>query len=108
MDIKILLSGLTIKELHSIKTDAERLIRSKIRANVINSDNLNEEKSGVRLIDLDMRMRAINLLHSIDVYYLGQLSMITRNELLRIPGLGKRTLTEIEEMLRVKGLKFQK
>jgi DNA-directed RNA polymerase subunit alpha len=42
----------------------------------------------------------------LDINYLGDLVQFSENELLRTPNLGKKSLTEIKELLEARGLKF--
>lgn len=54
--------------------------------------------------DLDLTVRSANCLKAENVYYVGDLIQRTEMELLKTPNLGKKSLTEIKEVLASKGL----
>lgn len=59
-----------------------------------------------RLVDLDLSVRALNCLKAAEVSTLGQLVVFHKNDLLKFRNFGKKSLTEIEEMIEAKGLSF--
>ncbi len=59
-----------------------------------------------QLVDLDLSVRALNCLKSADVDTLGELVVYNKNDLLKFRNFGKKSLTEIEELLENRGLSF--
>lgn len=61
----------------------------------------------LELVDnLELTVRSANCLKHLEINYLGDLIQFTENELLRTPNLGKKSLTEIKELLDTRGLKL--
>ena len=54
--------------------------------------------------DLELTVRSANCLKAESIYYIGDLIQRTEVELLKTPNLGKKSLTEIKEVLAQKGL----
>src|SRR6056300_1812711 len=54
--------------------------------------------------DLELTVRSANCLKAENIYYIGDLVQRTEVELLRTPNLGKKSLTEIKEVLEGHGL----
>lgn len=54
--------------------------------------------------DLELTVRSANCLKAENVYYIGDLIQKTENELLKTPNLGKKSLTEIKDVLTARGL----
>ncbi|NPA67723.1 MAG: DNA-directed RNA polymerase subunit alpha [Chlorobi bacterium] len=59
-----------------------------------------------QLVDLDLSVRALNCLKAADVDTLGELVVYNKNDLLKFRNFGKKSLTEIEELLENRGLSF--
>jgi DNA-directed RNA polymerase subunit alpha len=59
-----------------------------------------------KLIDLDLSVRALNCLKAADVETLGDLVSFNKNDLLKFRNFGKKSLTELEELVKSKGLEF--
>ncbi len=59
-----------------------------------------------KLIDLDLSVRALNCLKAADVDTLGDLVQFNKNDLLKFRNFGKKSLTELEELVKTKGLEF--
>ncbi len=59
-----------------------------------------------RLEDLDLSVRALNCLKAGEIKTLGGLVAKSRNELLKIRNFGKKSLTELDELVESKGLEF--
>ncbi|MBO5856604.1 MAG: DNA-directed RNA polymerase subunit alpha, partial [Alistipes sp.] len=59
-----------------------------------------------KLIDLDLSVRALNCLKAADVETVGDLVNLHRNELLKFRNFGKKSLTELDELLATLNLKF--
>jgi DNA-directed RNA polymerase subunit alpha len=59
-----------------------------------------------KLIDLDLSVRALNCLKAADVETLGDLVQFNKNDLLKFRNFGKKSLTELEDLVKTKGLEF--
>lgn len=59
-----------------------------------------------KLIDLDLSVRALNCLKAAEVDTLGDLVSYNKNDLMKFRNFGKKSLTELEELVQVKGLTF--
>ncbi len=59
-----------------------------------------------KLVDLDLSVRALNCLKAADVESLGDLVTFNKNDLLKFRNFGKKSLTELEELVKTKGLEF--
>ena len=59
-----------------------------------------------KLVDLDLSVRALNCLKAADVDTLGELVQFNKNDLLKFRNFGKKSLTELEELVKTKGLEF--
>lgn len=59
-----------------------------------------------RLVDMDLSVRALNCLKAADVDTLGELVSYNKNDLLKFRNFGKKSLTELEELVDSKGLHF--
>ncbi len=60
----------------------------------------------MRLADQDLSVRALNCLKAADVETVGDLVKLNRNELLKFRNFGKKSLTELDELLASLNLKF--
>lgn len=59
-----------------------------------------------RLVDMDLSVRALNCLKAADVETLGDLVSFNKNDLLKFRNFGKKSLTELEDLVHSKGLHF--
>ncbi|MAX80851.1 MAG: DNA-directed RNA polymerase subunit alpha [Crocinitomicaceae bacterium] len=59
-----------------------------------------------KLVDLDLSVRALNCLKAAEVETLGDLVTYERNDLLKFRNFGKKSLTELDELVERKGLHF--
>ncbi len=59
-----------------------------------------------KLVDLDLSVRALNCLKAADVETLGDLVTFNKNDLLKFRNFGKKSLTELEELVKIKNLEF--
>ncbi|MGO1585464.1 MAG: DNA-directed RNA polymerase subunit alpha [Mesonia sp.] len=59
-----------------------------------------------KLVDLDLSVRALNCLMAAEVDTLGDLVSYNKNDLMKFRNFGKKSLTELEELVNVKGLNF--
>ncbi len=59
-----------------------------------------------KLVDMDLSVRALNCLKAADVDTLGELVTYNRNDLLKFRNFGKKSLTELDDLLENMGLTF--
>ncbi|HUH27988.1 DNA-directed RNA polymerase subunit alpha [Gelidibacter sp.] len=59
-----------------------------------------------KLVDLDLSVRALNCLKAAEVDSLGDLVAYNKNDLMKFRNFGKKSLTELEELVGGKGLNF--
>jgi len=59
-----------------------------------------------KLVDLDLSVRALNCLKAADVETLGDLVKFNKNDLLKFRNFGKKSLTELEDLLEAMNLSF--
>jgi DNA-directed RNA polymerase subunit alpha len=59
-----------------------------------------------KLVDLDLSVRALNCLKAAEVESLGDLVKFNKNDLLKFRNFGKKSLTELDELLENMGLNF--
>ncbi len=59
-----------------------------------------------RLIDMDLSVRALNCLKAAEVDTLGDLVSFNKNDLMKFRNFGKKSLTELDELVNNKGLTF--
>lgn len=59
-----------------------------------------------KLVDLDLSVRALNCLKAAEVETLGDLVKFNKNDLLKFRNFGKKSLTELEDLLAGMGLSF--
>ena len=76
------------------------------------NDTLDDEALRMRqllktkLSDQDLSVRALNCLKAADVATVGDLVKLNRNDLLKFRNFGKKSLTELDELLASLNLKF--
>ena len=98
------------------KTDYEKLVfdeRITLEADEIAKTETYDEESlhmrqllKTKLIDMDLSVRALNCLKAAEVDTLGDLVSFNKNDLMKFRNFGKKSLTELEELVIVKGLNF--
>ncbi|MFN3918398.1 MAG: DNA-directed RNA polymerase subunit alpha [Flavobacteriales bacterium] len=59
-----------------------------------------------KLVDMDLSVRALNCLKTADVETLGELVSYNKSDLLKFRNFGKKSLTELEDLVEAKGLHF--
>jgi len=59
-----------------------------------------------KLVDMDLSVRALNCLKAADVETIGELVSFAKSDLLKFRNFGKKSLTELEELVRSKNLHF--
>jgi DNA-directed RNA polymerase subunit alpha len=76
------------------------------------TDNYDEEILHMRqllktkLVDMDLSVRALNCLKAAEVETLGDLVTYTKSDLMKFRNFGKKSLTELDELVENKGLHF--
>ena len=61
-----------------------------------------------KLVDMDLSVRALNCLKAAEVDTLGDLVSFNKSDLMKFRNFGKKSLTELEELVNNKGLSFGK
>ena len=64
-------------------------------------------KSSQFIDELELTVRTSNCLKEAKIHTVGQLEQWTKNELMRLPNLGRKSLKEVEEQLEKMGLKLR-
>jgi len=59
-----------------------------------------------KLADMDLSVRALNCLKAAEVETLGELVSFSKSDLMKFRNFGKKSLTELEELVHAKGLNF--
>ena len=59
-----------------------------------------------RLVDMELSVRALNCLRSADIETLGDLVAVHKSDLLKLRNFGRKSLTELEEFVKSRGLEF--
>ena len=85
----------------SLETE-EKSVNEEFDENTLHVRQLLKSK----LVDLDLSVRALNCLKAADVETLGELVAYNRNDLLKFRNFGKKSLTELDQLVEVKGLEF--
>ncbi len=76
------------------------------------TENIDEDSMLIRqvlkskLIDMDLSVRALNCLKSAELETLGDLVAIHKSDLLKFRNFGKKSLAELEDLVKSKGLEF--
>ena len=80
----------------------------KVKEQVVEDEPEQEEAFDPVLLrpvdDLELTVRSANCLKAENIFYIGDLIQRTEVELLKTPNLGKKSLTEIKDILALKGL----
>lgn len=80
----------------------------KVQENIIEPEEPVEPEFDPVLLrpvdDLELTVRSANCLKAENIFYIGDLIQRTEVELLKTPNLGKKSLTEIKDILALKGL----
>ncbi len=79
-----------------------------LQSDIVNKPEEAEDKIDPILLrpvdDLELTVRSANCLKAENIYYIGDLIQRTEVELLKTPNLGKKSLTEIKDVLASRGL----
>ena len=80
----------------------------KVQENIVEPEEPAEPEFDPVLLrpvdDLELTVRSANCLKAENIFYIGDLIQRTEVELLKTPNLGKKSLTEIKDILALKGL----
>lgn len=99
----IKMAGTILHEQLSVFVDFE-----KVHEQIADEEEVKEEEFDPVLLrpvdDLELTVRSANCLKAENIFYIGDLIQRTEVELLKTPNLGKKSLTEIKDVLAVKGL----
>ncbi|NLP20303.1 MAG: DNA-directed RNA polymerase subunit alpha [Bacteroidales bacterium] len=82
--------------------DDDRLANDEFDEEVLRMRQLLKTK----LVDLDLSVRALNCLKAAEIDNLGDLVQFNRTDLLKFRNFGKKSLTELENLLEMKNLNF--
>lgn len=100
---KILIYHFLLFSDEKITIDAEeKFINEEFDEEVLHMRQLLKTK----LVDLDLSVRALNCLKAADVDSLGDLVQYNRNDLLKFRNFGKKSLSELDDLLTGMGLTF--
>jgi DNA-directed RNA polymerase subunit alpha len=95
---------------HFMLFSEERIIiedQAKPAVNAFDEEHLRmRQLLNQRLVDMDLSVRALNCLKAAEVDTLGQLVKYHRSDLLKFRNFGKKSLTELDELLEKNGLAF--
>jgi DNA-directed RNA polymerase subunit alpha len=95
---------------HFMLFSEERIIiedHAKPATNTFDEEHLRmRQLLNQRLVDMDLSVRALNCLKAAEVDTLGQLVKYHRSDLLKFRNFGKKSLTELDELLEKNGLAF--
>ena len=87
----------------SVFVDFERVVHPQIEDTQVVDNDIDPVL--LRPVDdLELTVRSANCLKAENIFYIGDLIQRTEVELLKTPNLGKKSLTEIKDILALKGL----
>lgn len=95
---------------HFMLVSDEKISMEESKADDV--DNYDEEILHMRqllktkLVDMDLSVRALNCLKAAEVETLGDLVTYTKSDLMKFRNFGKKSLTELDELVESKGLSF--
>jgi len=93
-------------------SDDKISLDAPIQSGDANDDDLDEASLVIRqilkskLVDMDLSVRALNCLKSAELETLGDLVAIHKSDLLKFRNFGKKSLSELEDLVKAKGLEF--
>ncbi|MCK5822402.1 MAG: DNA-directed RNA polymerase subunit alpha [Bacteroidales bacterium] len=100
---KILIHHFMLFSDEKITLDSEeKLINEEFDEEVLHMRQLLKTK----LVDLDLSVRALNCLKAADIDTLGELCTFNKSDLLKFRNFGKKSLTELEDLLESLNLSF--
>ena len=120
-DVTWLDKSFTLIDTGGIEPDSGDIILSQMReqaeiaietADTEGNEEFDEEVLHMRqllkskLADMDLSVRALNCLKAADVETLGELVKFNKNDLLKFRNFGKKSLTELDELLESLNLSF--
>ena len=104
---KILIHHFMLFTDESITLDTEIRPSSSSNAEEFDETSLHmRQLLKTKLVDMDLSVRALNCLKAADIDTLGDLVSFNKNDLLKFRNFGKKSLTELEDLVENKGLSF--
>ncbi|MCL2510477.1 MAG: DNA-directed RNA polymerase subunit alpha [Bacteroidales bacterium] len=97
---------------HFMLFSDEKIIINMDKPTIAGPDEFDETSTHIRqllktkLTDMDLSVRALNCLKAAELETLGQLVSYNKNDLLKFRNFGKKSLTELDNMVKSKGLEF--
>ena len=91
------------------KTDYEKLVLDIVTDGSIHPEDALKEAAKIlktELVDLDLSVRALNCLKAADIRSLADLVSYDVADMLKFRNFGKKSLTEIQDLVKSKGLSF--
>jgi DNA-directed RNA polymerase subunit alpha len=98
--------------IHHFMLFSDERISLEMEDRVVETEDLDENSMHMRqllktkLVDMDLSVRALNCLKAADIGTLGDLVSYNKNDLLKFRNFGKKSLTELEDLVEAKGLSF--
>ena len=96
----------------NVKAQLDELKQQLVNVKKLGTEEFDEDVLHMRqllktkLSDQDLSVRALNCLKAADVDTVGDLVKLNRNDLLKFRNFGKKSLTELDELLTSLNLKF--
>jgi DNA-directed RNA polymerase subunit alpha len=85
----------------------QEVVVSKVQVEDLDESGLHmRQLLKTKLVDMDLSVRALNCLKAADVETLGDLVSYNKNDLLKFRNFGKKSLTELEDLVHSKNLTF--
>jgi DNA-directed RNA polymerase subunit alpha len=81
-------------------------LEERVQEESFDEDSLHMRLLKTKLVDMDLSVRALNCLKAADIETLGDLVSYNKNDLLKFRNFGKKSLTELEDLVENKGLSF--
>lgn len=67
-----------------------------------------DSKASLRIAELELTVRTTEKLHENEIFFVGQLLKLSEKDLFRFPGLGRKSVRELEDILSYHGLTLRK
>src|SRR6476661_8027620 len=86
------------------RTDLDKLVVEIETNGAITAEDAVRASAKILVDQLELTVRSANCLKAENIYYIGDHTQRTENELLKTPNLGRKSLNEIKEVLASRGL----